>query len=299
MVKFNNISGVFIKLLGISIVLQLNVSFANEQVAKAIPILYPASQSQLDERISYPKQLLELAFSKISASYILVPGRISTTQSRALKLLNKDGELDIVWTMTSIEREQDFLPIRIPIYKGLIGWRIFIIVPQNQVKFNKITHLNQLSKLIAGQGLDWPDTGILRSNGLAVESSTSYEGLFEMLQKQRFEYFPRSVIEIWQELTLRPNHHFTVENSLLLRYPTAMYYFVKKDNSELASNIEKGLTLAIADGSFDTLFDTFNQKLIEQAKLKERKMINLSNPNLKVLTPLNNAQLWFNIQDIK
>lgn len=257
------------------------------------PIHYPKARSEYDYRIAYPVQLLELAFGKISAPYYLVPMGQPTTQSRALRLLKDDPQLDVVWTMASRERETEFLPIRIPIYKGLIGWRIFIIKAHHQTKFDQINTIKQLSKLTAGQGLDWPDTEILQSNGLRVEGASSYDALFEMLQKDRFEYFPRSIIEVWQELELRPQYSFTVENRLLLHYPTAMYYFVKKNNHALAAEIEKGLNLAIADGSFDKLFYEFNRIFIEKSKLKERKIIELSDPNLPVLTPIAHAKLWF------
>lgn len=262
-----------------------------------LTIRYPNSQSENDDRMSYPVQLLELAFSKISSPYTLKPNDTPTTQSRALKLLESDSQMDVVWTMTNIERENNFLPVRIPILKGLIGWRIFIIKTHNQAIFDEINSLKQLKKWVAGQGLDWPDTQIMKINGLRVESSTSYEGLFDMLQKQRFEYFPRSVIEIWQELDSHPQLDLSAEQQLLLHYPTAMYYFVKKGNVALARNIERGLELAIADGSFDQLFTQFNQAFIKKARLEERKILQLSNPTLPPLTPLNKPHLWFKIQD--
>jgi hypothetical protein len=261
--------------------------------ANLTPIYYPNSESADDIRVEYPLQLLELAFSKTSLPYTLVSSDTATTQSRALKLLQGEGNIDVVWTMTNIEREAEFLPIRIPLYKGLIGWRVLIIKQENQGLFEHISNLKQLSKLLAGQGLDWPDTQILKNNAIKVETSTSYETLFDMLQKGRFEYFPRSIIEVWQELAHRPHHGLAVEKQLLLCYPTAMYYFVKKDNTQLANQIEKGLTIAIADGSFDRLFYAFNQEFIEKSTLHARNIITLSNPHFPALPALDNPRLWF------
>jgi hypothetical protein len=267
-------------------------TFASDKYTE---IRHPNSQAQYDNREEYPLELLNLALNKAAVPYKLLPYNERITQGRALRLLQHEDGLDVVWTMTSVEREEDFLPVRIPILKGLIGWRIFIIKEQNQQVFDNIKNVKQLKKLVAGQGLDWPDTDIMKSNGLAVESSTSYNGLFEMLRKGRFEYFPRSITEVWPELFQRPQQRLAAEKHLLLYYPTAMYYFVKKDNVELASNIQRGLELAIDDGTFDTLFYTYHQELIEKSTLGERTVITLTNPQLPKDTPLGNSKLWFKL----
>jgi hypothetical protein len=87
-----------------------------------------------------------------------------------------------------------------------------------------------------------------------------------------------------------------VEKQLLLYYPTAMYYFVKKGNTQLANQIEKGLTIAIADGSFDRLFYAFNQEFIEKSTLHARNIITLSNPHFPALSALDNPRLWFTLK---
>ena len=259
------------------------------------PVFYPAPRSANDKRVEYPVQLLNLALSKVRTGYELRPSNVNITQSRALKLLMAGETVDVVWTMTTIEREEQFLPVRIPIYKGLIGWRIFLINRDDQSRFALVNTPEQLAKFMAGQGLDWPDKDILRFNRLPVEGSSTYEALFDMLQKRRFEYFPRSVIEIWQELAVHSQQGFSVENHLLLHYPTALYYFVKKDNVQLAADIQTGLEAAIADGSFERLFVKFHQTSIDRAKMSERKLFQLTNPDLPADTPLEQSHLWFNI----
>jgi hypothetical protein len=76
---------------------------------------------------------------------------------------------------------------------------MFLINRSDAAKFTKVKTLDDLRQLQAGQGHDWPDTEILRFNGLNVQVSASYESLFTMLRAQRFDYFPRSIIEIWDE----------------------------------------------------------------------------------------------------
>ncbi len=48
-----------------------------------------------------------------------------------------------------------------------------------------------------------------------------------------------------------------VEKFLLLQGGVRYYYFVNKENKKLAERIDRGLKIAIADGSFEKLFLSF------------------------------------------
>lgn len=259
-------------------------------------ILYPKPLSVDDHRPIYPVRLLELAISKLGKPYRLKPSKGLMNQSRALRMVGSQNAPDIVWTMTSKEREEAFEPVRIPIYKGLIGWRLFLVHAGNERRFEQINSLAGLQKFTAGQVHDWPDTYIMNSSGIDVMSSSMYERLFVMLDGERFDFFPRSLIEIWSELDARPQYNLAVEKRLLLRYPAALYYFVNPNNKELAADIERGLQIAIEDGSFDLMFEKHNQWLIDKSNLSERIVIDLPNPLLPARTPLKNAALWYQIE---
>ena len=90
-------------------------------------ITYPQSTVEMDQRMEYPISLLELALSKTGVRYEIRPSSTPLRQARALKRLEENLEINLVWTMTDTQREQDLLPIRIPINKGLIGWRLFLV----------------------------------------------------------------------------------------------------------------------------------------------------------------------------
>ena len=92
------------------------------------------------------------------------------------------------------------LPIRIPIQKGILGWRVGLIRKGDQGRFAGVDTLEDLKRVRLAQGQEWPDTLILRANGIDVITAPRYEGLFKMLVSKRFDYFPRSVNEIWDEL---------------------------------------------------------------------------------------------------
>lgn len=103
------------------------------------------------------------------------------SKSRALHLLETGVEVDIVWTMTSIEREKRFLPIRIPIYKGLGSYRLLLIRHEDQAKFSALKDEVALKQLMLSQVHDWVDTDVLRQNKFKVLNASSYQSLFQML----------------------------------------------------------------------------------------------------------------------
>lgn len=203
-----------------------------------------------------------------------------------------------MWTVTSIDREKQLLPVRIPLVKGLLGHRVLIIRKEDQDKFAAVNTIKDLQQYTAGQGHDWPDTKILRANQFTVVTTSTYDGLFEMLSAQRFDFFPRGINEAWQEIEAQENSNMIVENNILLYYPSPIYFFVNNHDKLLAKRLEKGLKLSLADGSFDQLFYSYHahKKMFAIGRLNQRKFITLSNPLLPPLTPLQNKKLWYKLK---
>lgn len=265
--------------------------------ADELVIKYANSLGQRDSRQDYYLQLLTLALKKTATD---TPFRLELhptkmLQSRAIKLLNQTTELDITWAMTSIKRERLLLPVRIPLLKGLLGHRVLMIRQQDKKAFSHIKTRSQLIQLIAGQGRDWPDTEILRANQFKVQTAPTHTELFNMLEAGRFDYFPRGVNEAWAELQVRADKAFMIQPTLLLYYRSPAYFFLAPNNHKLANRIEKGLRIAIKDGSFDQLFyhNINNQGEFNLDNLKNRQIIELHNPLLSELTPIAEKALWY------
>ena len=260
-------------------------------------IRHLSGESALDARNEYFLAMLELALEKTAdqGDWTLQPADQVMPQSLALQRLSNNDGIDVVWSMTSIEREKQNRAIRIPLMKGLMGYRLLIIRAEDQQWFRRLQTIDELRELRAGQGHDWPDTEILRANGLAVEGEEEYDSLFSLLQQGRFDYLPRAINEPWEELAARPNMDLMVEQGLLLYYPTAEYFFVSRQNTALAARLEKGLRLAIEDGSFDKLFreHPINANAFGKANLLRRRIIRLDNPLLPKDTPFADKQLWW------
>ncbi len=200
---------------------------------------------------------------------------------------------NLLWTVTSNRRETLLRPVRIPMFKGLIGARLMVIRRQDEARFSQIKTLQDLRQLVAGQGANWPDTAVLQANGLPVTEGVGKEQLYKMLAAKRFDYFPRGVTEIANETAFLKQYDLIVAPNWYLSYPAAMYFFVKKDNEALATRIETGFETIIDSGEFDEFFNNHPRVKNGLPYLAERKPLLLSNPTLPKTTPVNNPRYWW------
>ena len=86
------------------------------------------------------------------------------------------------------------------------------------------------------------------------------------------------MLEVGDELARRPGDGMAIEPTLLLRYPSALYFYVNRDNPALASALERGLNRAQADGSLDRLFDATFDDALRPLRLSARTTLVLRNP---------------------
>ena len=251
-----------------------------------------------DPNGDYAVAMIKLALDHMDTKYNVDVGKENMTQARANEEV-KTGKLDLIWTTTDKATEEELEPIRIPLFKGLLGCRIFIINKKNQHKFDQVKTFEDLKKLTYGQGKTWADGKILEANGLTVIKTYKYDNLFYMVDGDRFDAFPRGVHEPFGEIEKRPDLNLGVENSILLIYKMDLYLYTRKENRKFAKELEEGFNKAIADGSFDQLFYSSPQvkDIMEKANMKNRKVFYLENPTLHKDTPLDRKELWADPKD--
>lgn len=280
----------------------LIVALCNLATAHATERLnYPLHSDGIDPE-AYALALLTAALERTPGRYQLQATPVPMAQSRALLAIEHDSKsVQVMWTMTTREREARLLPIRIPIYRGLIGWRVLLQRSADAERLATVENLDQLKRFSFGQRHDWPDTAILRANGLKVVTSQHYRGLFQMLAAGRFDLFPREVVVAWQEQARAAESGLAlgIDNHLLLHYPTAFYFFTSRNRPDLAADIERGLEAMIADGSFQRLFEQYHGDTLRQANLHKRRIIELHNPDLPPATPFARKELWFQPKELK
>lgn len=255
---------------------------------------YASTEFELfSHRDDYLHKLIEMALLKSGEPFQVEPVNLNpVTESRSIHYL-QSGAYTIHWLNTSKQLEDKLLPVRIPLFKGLIGWRLMFVRNSDKQLFKHITTPNQLTKYTFLQGYDWPDTQLLIENSFQVVTSTDFDNLPRMLVRHRGDVFPRSILEIWDELNFYEDMDIVVETNLVLKYPAAYYFFVDKKNTALRDAMEKGLNASIEDGLFDQLFISYFGDMIKRANLKKRTVINLNNTNMSEKTPFHRKELWF------
>ena len=242
--------------------------------AEPAVFIYPRSESAADTQYIYDYEMLRQALEATVAThgpYELQQSDTAMNQARAAdEIAAGSGLVNIFARSTSVEHEQRFVPIRIPIDKGLISYRVFLIRADMQPKFDAVNTLDDLRSYSVGSYPTWVDTKILREGGFKVVTGDSYEGLFRMLIARRFDFFSRSADEAYREFDERREllPEMRVEDKVLLHFPTTRFFFVQRSEAgqRLASRVEAGLNRMIKEGSFDAHFLKYKGPLIERAR---------------------------------
>jgi hypothetical protein len=253
------------------------------------PVRHQAPQNVFDASFL---RMLALALDKAPGAYVLEQWGGRMERGRSVQEVMRGRNLDVLWAVTTRERERQLLPVRIPLDKGLSGWRIALVMKQDSARFAAVRQLGDLAAFRAGLGFDWAEVPILRANGLPVVTGNSSESLHAMLAAGRFDYFPRAPAEAVRESDQFAARGIIAEPALVLHMQSAVYFFVNKKNRALAAAIGQGLRNAMQDGSFDKLFRELNEAGIERARLGQRRVIELANPELPPETPLADKSLW-------
>lgn len=234
----------------------------------------------------YYRKLLRMSLQETEAKYgpyKMKPVMEDVTQRIAFKRLRLGDGVDVVYSMMSMARKWVLRAVNVPLSKGYIGYRLIMVNKADKNMFSNVRNVDQLNKFRLGQEYDWPDTQILESNGVRVVKSQTYDSLFSMLAHHAIDGFPRGIYEIDYEVNAHPKLNLTVANGIYLKYPTDMFFYVKKDNLALATRIKEGLLAGIKDGSFDRLFKENVQPSIDNAHLDRRHAIELSNQEYEEL----------------
>lgn len=268
------------------------VSLSATLHAAPIPVIHNRINNDNE---GYSLNLLKLALSYHGNKYVTQPTEESYSQTKQMEEI-KFGGISVLWAGTSRELEEELQPVRIPLFKGLLGSRIFIIRHDMQHLFNDIRTLEDLKKVRLGQGTTWADTQILKAADLNVVTAHKYDSLFFMLEGGRFDAYPRGVHEPWAEIIRHKDLRLIVEKNIMVIYRMPLYFFVGPGNIRLANDIESGLNQAIADGSFDQLFfsNSMIKETLKSANMDDRIKFYLDNPYAHPKTPVDRPELWYN-----
>ena len=240
-------------------------------------ILYYPKRAE-SPRWNYALGLVELALQESGRDYLLQPTVDEMSQTRAARELEL-GNIDFIWTGTSAEYEERFRPVRIPVLRGLDGYRICVINPGHQAAFSAVQSLDELKQLTIGQDPGWSDVKILEAAGLKVVTAP-YDALPNMVERDRYDCFLRGAHEAPNEVAKHPA--LAVESDLLVVYPFTSFFFVNRTDTALAEALESGLKKAYEDGRFMQHFNGHPaiRAIFDEGRIAQRRRFDIPNPFL-------------------
>lgn len=261
-------------------------------------ILINHPESHDDSRYEYPTRLLARILEITTEEYgpvLLETNGLSMSRSRALNALIEGKQLHVMAEAPKPDWNKHLLCVRIPIRKGIQGFRIFLTKNEFKPILESISSFEEFRDLPTGSGVQWSTTRVLEEAGFNVIKGVDYEGLFGMLIRNRFMTFGRGINEVFTEYEERHSklNDLAIDDRFLLYIPLPTYFFVTPTQPLLKQRIERGLLSLIHSGEFDSIFQAEFGDLIKQAQLDKRILFSIPNPNLTAEDPIEIKDFWY------
>ncbi len=177
----------------------------------------------------------------------------------------------------------DIQVIKIPIMKGLLGFRALVVHNEEIQRIKHIQTLEEFRHLKAGQIEHWSDIAVFESNNIEVVTGNNMDVLFTMLERKRFDYIPLGIGEVKNIFDLVKTDHadLSILNSTYLHYPFPVYFYVCDCEPLIAERIKFGLKTLKENGKLDQLIDRHFGGSFAKIKSQGTQIFKISNPYLK------------------
>jgi hypothetical protein len=222
---------------------------------------------------------------------------IEMSEDRMVRELRAGRTIDIFWLGGSRHRGQGLLLVPVPLERGLVGYRQFIIRKERVADFDAVESLADLAKFTACQGAQWGDSAILRDANLALVTSVNFESLFKQLVAGRCDYFPRGIHQGKGEMASRSARYpdLMVYEPLILHYPHASYLYLHPSNKALAQWLQDGLEKMIDDGELFAYMreQEHTRRAFPLHDQRNTRFLMIPNHDLPEFSDEQNPRYWF------
>jgi hypothetical protein len=270
-------------------------------VAQPMRFVHPQAESASDGRHTYYWQLLEAALQTNRAQYgeheVLAYNKPMNFARAAAEVASGDGgRVNIVARATNLDLEARLRPVPIPLDRGLLGYRVFLILAERQPQLDAVRSLDELKRFSIGLSTPWTDVKVLEASGFKLVLANDYEGLFKMLGARRFELFSRGVNEVREEWLSHRNSipGLAIERGIVLHYPMPRYFFVPRtaQGERMAQRLLDGLQRLARSGEFERRYQAYKRLVLDGIDLSGRRVFRLPNPQLSSLAPTGDRFWW-------
>lgn len=213
------------------------------------------------EHGDYEARLLRLALDHLDGEHVLIFVPAMGSQERELRTLAAGlAQYNVHYSGYSTQREAILKLVPIPLTRGLLGHRVFVIRPDFPAGINTVRSLEAFARQVPlATGASWPDRYILQTAGFSVLAGGS---VWELLDRGRVAAVPMGVDEVLPHLAALDkagtySTAFAVHPRHMVAYRYDSFFYVAPDDLERAALIEEGLQRAYKSGAFMELFESF------------------------------------------
>jgi len=199
------------------------------------------------------------------------------SSEREVRIVEEGDIINVTITPANQYWDQHLTPIKVPIRLGLLSYRLLLVNKADLAKFEKIRTIDEIKKTTVGLLHSWKTTEIYKENKIKMIESYSYEGLFLMLNNQRFDYLPRAIYEVYDELKAQDSilKDIVVEPTIALFIPTKTYVYVSPKYKRLVNRLQSGLHKLLITGELKDILYKYYALDINRANLDKRKIITI------------------------
>lgn len=250
--------------------------------------------SATDKRGLYKNEILKLTLDASTdryGEYTLSTSGPIVSRARARNLLI-DGDIINLHVSTGIEFfEFSSITIRANLRKGLSSFQMLLVPSINQDAFKNVNTLDRLRQFKAGI---MPNSNLgmqLEVEGFTVEESHDFDGLFQMLAGQRYDFTARGTNEAYKEINsgLPAFDSLVIVPDVAIYTPMSTYIFVSRNYPKIAERINYGLRVLRNNGTFDDIFFKHYGESLKKAGLLNRKIITINNHGNNMYE---NSEIW-------
>lgn len=262
----------------------------------SVDIVKLQSQQMSENKAAHNTEVIRRALEITEPEYgpfKLERVNLTMSSARMLKALAGGELINTAIVPASEVWDKHNIAIRLPARQGLLSYRLLLVNKADLPRFEKINSLKELNHFTAGLHKGWLTTEIFKLNHLSVMEIAHFEGLFLMLNRRRFDYIPRDVYDIYDELSARQImlKDIVVEPTIALYIPTSSYVYVSPEETRLAKRIDSGVRKLLASGELKEILIKYYANDINRANLNGRKIFEIENPYFNPKDKLNYKNL--------
>tara|TARA_R110001583_G_scaffold165357_1_gene317992 strand:- start:9296 stop:10165 length:870 start_codon:yes stop_codon:yes gene_type:complete len=264
---------------------------------KTLKMAFPMGATKL---FAYEFGVIEMALEFAEEDYVLEVEEIGgLTLSRLSEMLS-NGDVDLMFSGYSPKQENTFLQVNIPMTRGILGHRAFMIHRDKSDALMHVKTIKQLRQFCIGTGSDWPDADIMEKNGFCVERAPRNQ-LWDMLENKRFDLLTRAIHEAYRELPAMQAKYpeIVLNETVILAYPFDFFIYVNKQNTHLWQIVTNGLLEAYRTGAF---MEHFRNDPDIGRGIKEmqsgRQTFRIENQSMDTTTRTIDARFWYSDSDL-